>query len=726
MRNFWHSKGMSRRGVLAVCLAFVLTLSLLPQVFGITEGATATNPNLTITAVGVENTYVELGLNIQAQENGFRSVGAVVTYDPALLIPVDWAQEPTAVTLTEQPADADTYNEEEARTDWNTAAAALETKGPDELSGKTALAYVKGGVEPAGYLYLAAEAPRLIEGGTEENGTYTGGWNQTLPEVAELMQDDGATPVTTANGVPVVVPSASPLESPVEQSVVVRFKLKGDMATALASIDLATGSVATGSPAYDDSGVAYFHNDKGESIAVNAKILRAEVGTTYFTGGEGGGTVNMDGVLSVTFYDWDETLLGTLAVPAGVDISERVNDYVRRFIHPDLNDVVEDGESLGDSQIKAIMASNARTDTYRGKFPSTYGDDNTIDLGGSDYPLTNKLDYVFYKGDTTGDDYDGYYFAHGWIPVTAQTLDGRADNGVFTAYASAEEAAAANPVDFSLGLTDSIMVKAAYVAGELLKTGAAEGLYTITNIAYNRYGVTTQTAGSYSLVSTIERVNADGYGVTRLRWPAFYITVKPDVADAQDIALRIDVDSKDMTTGEVVAPRGSSNTILRFIDVVSENWLNVAQKALLIEVPRDGDQGYLVLGTVKAINSAVKDLYEGDMTTAEFGNIVNAITYEDLGITISANTVGGANAQRFNIARNKLQLGYVASCGQEMDLEYIEGVLYMKLSTPAINNTSNYNNALANVQTAVAANGNQPLTVEQVEYAINNSGALLQ
>lgn len=727
------------RNLLSVCLAFTFLASLLISPFS--AAAAETMPDLTVTAVGVDGAYVELGLNIQAGTNGFRSVGAVVSYDTSLLAPVSWAETPVSIVLTDVPEDTD-YTEEEARLHWNTFAAALPAKGPDELSGKTALAYNM--LNGSGYVYLSAEAPRLIEGGAETDGAITGGWNQPLPENAALTEGDPAADVLTSNGVPVYLPTAEKTETPVEQSVVVRFRLKAgvEMDAALASIDVAKGAAASGSPIFDESGAAYFCNDYGEQLEVNLKILRVKSGTTYYSGGAGGGGVNMDGILSVAFYDWDETLLGILAVPAGEDISERVNSYARMFIHPALNDLEDTGETQTADERTAMLASNERKDTYRGKHPSLYGDNDTIDLTGSGYPLTNKLDYVFYKGDTTAEDYDGFWFAHGWIPVTTATLDGRAENGVFTAYATADDAAAANPVDFSAGLSESIMVKAAYVAGKDLKTGAnnaAEKYYTVTNVAYNRYGTASATAGSYSMIATIERINADGYGVTRLRNPAFRMYVTPDAGDsAQAVVVRVDVEGKDEVTAEIVAPRMSTQTNMQFIDVTAVNWVDLGVYSTTEEITRDKKYnddgelehlGYLILGTVKAVNDAVKELdavgsISDTAANNAYSDIVNDQTYADLESTLSRDLLGVASRYWVAAARHRLLLGYAANCKQEMDFEYIKGVLAMDLNTPNITTATNYNKALANINTALAANNNQPLTVEQAAYAINNGGSL--
>ena len=118
---------------------------------------------------------------------------------------------------------------------------------------------------------------------------------------------------------------------------------------------------------------------------------------------------------TILFYDWDDVLIGTLVVKKDVDSRKRVNDYVREhFIYTDGNNV-EAGDdtnlSLQDNT-DATISSLEREDNYRGKYTTTpqalntdgtVNDDGTVCNGvngnpdGTDFPLTNKLDYVFFK-----------------------------------------------------------------------------------------------------------------------------------------------------------------------------------------------------------------------------------------------------------------------------------------------------------------------------------------
>lgn len=99
---------------------------------------------------------------------------------------------------------------------------------------------------------------------------------------------------------------------------------------------------------------------------------------------------NIDNFITIVFYDWDNNIIGTQIVPKNKDVRQLVNDYVQQnFIHPDVVSAAPAVDSL------------ARADNYRGKYPFSgpSPDGSTADtvLDGAAYPLTNKLDYAFFK-----------------------------------------------------------------------------------------------------------------------------------------------------------------------------------------------------------------------------------------------------------------------------------------------------------------------------------------
>lgn len=106
-------------------------------------------------------------------------------------------------------------------------------------------------------------------------------------------------------------------------------------------------------------------------------------------------------VQRLVFVDWDDTWLGVLLVPQdkewqqvlfanmGCKDLRGVVDWFARvnMVHPDLRD--------------ADPTSLERTDNYRGKYPHMgprpEGETEGTVADGERYPLTNKLDYAFFK-----------------------------------------------------------------------------------------------------------------------------------------------------------------------------------------------------------------------------------------------------------------------------------------------------------------------------------------
>lgn len=167
------------------------------------------------------------------------------------------------------------------------------------------------------------------------------------------------------------------------------------------------------------------------------------------TGGKGG--------VQILFYDWDDTLIGSLIVDETGDARADVEEYVEKnMVHPDLRTTATQYANHTSAAYANLCDSIERQHTYRGKFSYMYGqdDDDSLKRGsdseypGEHYPLTNKLDYVFYKringvthvtstddtGKTTETDYyttntlsqfeDGreYPYTYGWAIVAVENF----------------------------------------------------------------------------------------------------------------------------------------------------------------------------------------------------------------------------------------------------------------------------------------------------------------
>lgn len=137
----------------------------------------------------------------------------------------------------------------------------------------------------------------------------------------------------------------------------------------------------------------------------------------------------LDKLTTIVYVDWDNTLLGTQIVPQNTDVRGLVSDYVaENFIYHDTIDTAYGDNDLNNplaltaanpndlTPAEAVVKSLERKYNYRGKYPAdgpaadgttnsytvddktaTNSDGDRILPLGVEYPLTNKLDYVFFK-----------------------------------------------------------------------------------------------------------------------------------------------------------------------------------------------------------------------------------------------------------------------------------------------------------------------------------------
>lgn len=304
----------------------------------------------------------------------------------------------------------------------------------------------------------------------------------------------------------------------------------------------------------------------GDASKLTPKIQFTQI--TDATADQGSGGISLDDLSTILFYDWDDTLLGALTVPKGVDVREEVNAYVRdNFIHPDLRYDKEGKEGKADL---ALLDNTARTNSYRGTFPhdnpggaegsgnSTPEDangDGVIDAkAGSRFPLTNKLDYVFMKkpmvwnGEFSSWDEaaacdEEYPYIHGWMKSSVETLEdtwttlGVGELGTYaedagTHYVEVSEKNLYAVADFT-SVTDTLAaVKAVYEPGD----DVVNGYYTLKEEPYyTRYTTEGSSAnGTYSIQYSYQRV-ANGIGITRTRKPALQILYMPDMAEVNSV-----------------------------------------------------------------------------------------------------------------------------------------------------------------------------------------------
>lgn len=228
----------------------------------------------------------------------------------------------------------------------------------------------------------------------------------------------------------------------------------------------------------------------------------------------------------ICFFDWDDTMLGTIAVPKCADARAAVNRFGLSMVHPDLRE-----------QTVGQRSSFARLDTYRGEYPAEGPDGTTVRQDGGHYPLSNKLDYVFYGKSN----HQSYPYASGWVRATS--LDELKE--LWTTLDSQD--ASLGTFDFGAGMTSldedvsTVYVKAAYAPGDSLKRDH----YSLTPFSYELYTLPTYDSGVYSIKGAYLRMNTDGYGVKRARKPVVTATMQADVPGASAFPFEIDVCNAD-------------------------------------------------------------------------------------------------------------------------------------------------------------------------------------
>ena len=565
--------------------ALALAVGLLPTVLA--DEVTSTKPEITVVAKRItgEDNYMEISLEVNGDYEDYSSVGAVLQYDPSLIVPTTWDDEATAVDMSES-------------TTWATRRA-LPTLGKDTWTTHTALTYIESKTDTAtnqttktGYLYLGAEYPGVVP-------------NNTTDPSATADPDATPTPTKTPTVTPTPDPKATPDPDQHQNPVVVaRFtyadenakkKIEDQWTSAWDSdwtqnkvLTIASDDVSSVSPAqfgftiykadFSMKGYQYDYTDSVLETSEQAANKDIEIVLGQGKSAKAGG-LSLNDIYVTMFYDWDDSLIGTLTCGVGEDATESVNDYVKeKFIHPDL-------------QTNTNYSSKERTDNYRGEYPhagpnstdpTTPGGTGTV-TNGSDYPLTNKLEYCF-AGKTIHADAP---YAGGWTKVSASNMSDTwtALDNATTFDLMPELGADGNPVDssqtkpdmesfdFSDVTTDDIdggtlVVKAVYTPGTLLNGNDSSYYSAIGPITYDAIGALTN--GVYSIKFNYRRINDKGYGVTRIKEAKIRMALMQEGASS-DTYMSVDVENSDNFRVEMIPTDAVKTVGYSLFDVYSEN-----------------------------------------------------------------------------------------------------------------------------------------------------------
>ena len=619
--------------------ALALAVGLLPTVLA--DEVTSTKPEITVVAKRItgEDNYMEISLEVNGDYEDYSSVGAVLQYDPSLIVPTTWDDEATAVDMSES-------------TTWATRRA-LPTLGKDTWTTHTALTYIESKTDTAtnqttktGYLYLGAEYPGVVPN------------NATDPS-ATADPDATPTPTKTPTVTPTPDPKATPDPDQHQNPVVVaRFtyadenakkKIEDQWTSAWDSdwtqnkvLTIASDDVSSVSPAqfgftiykadFSMKGYQYDYTDSVLETSEQAANKDIEIVLGQGKSAKAGG-LSLNDIYVTMFYDWDDSLIGTLTCGVGEDATESVNDYVKeKFIHPDL-------------QTNTNYSSKERTDNYRGEYPhagpnstnpTTPGGTGTVN-NGSDYPLTNKLEYCF-AGKTIHADAP---YAGGWTKVSASNMSDTwtALDNATTFDLMPELGADGNPVDssqtkpdmesfdFSDVTTDDIdggtlMVKAVYIPGEWLNNGGS--FYSFQGpVKYSTLSTTiTNTAAVYAIDFECRRINSKGYGVSRGENPKVNMLLTQERA-TKSSNVSLDIENKDvfdvrLTPDRFVTSVGyklidtSGRNIITGVEISSENDLDSAKKPFYLV--DDTYTGFKIQSTINKVTELVLDGKKASVT----------------------------------------------------------------------------------------------------------------
>lgn len=619
--------------------ALALAVGLLPTVLA--DEVTSTKPEITVVAKRItgEDNYMEISLEVNGDYEDYSSVGAVLQYDPSLIVPTTWDDEATAVDMSES-------------TTWATRRA-LPTLGKDTWTTHTALTYIESKTDTAtnqttktGYLYLGAEYPGVVPN------------NATDPS-ATADPDATPTPTKTPTVTPTPDPKATPDPDQHQNPVVVaRFtyadenakkKIEDQWTSAWDSdwtqnkvLTIASDDISSVSPAqfgftiykadFSMKGYQYDYTDSVLETSEQAANKDIEIVLGQGKSAKAGG-LSLNDIYVTMFYDWDDSLIGTLTCGVGEDATESVNDYVKeKFIHPDL-------------QTNTNYSSKERTDNYRGEYPhagpnstdpTTPGGTGTVN-NGSDYPLTNKLEYCF-AGKTIHADAP---YAGGWTKVSASNMSDTwtALDNATTFDLMPELGADGNPVDssqtkpdmesfdFSDVTTDDIdggtlMVKAVYIPGTWLDNGGS--FYSFKGpVKYSTLSTTiTNTAAVYAIDFECRRVNSKGYGVSRGENPKVNMLLTQEGAKKSS-NVSLDIENKDvfdvrLTPDRFVTSVGyklidtSGRNIITGVEISSENDLDSAKKPFYLV--DDTYTGFKIQSTINKVTELVLDGKKASVT----------------------------------------------------------------------------------------------------------------
>lgn len=589
-----------------------------------------------------DDTYFEISLEVSGDYEDYTAVDVTLEYDPAYIVPADsWDDEAGAADMTECTSWATrralpTLGKDTWKT--HTALTYISQKEVEDPSDSTQT--IK--VPDKGYLYLGAEYNSKYQN-TDPDPAATA--DPDAPATPEPAATAEPTPAPTADpenkyANPVVAVrfmytgADADAKKAAKADLIKVWTEKSGAQTKTYNEDWYQGGYASANPilriapdsvcleqsspskygfAYSDVNFdvrAFLYDFPAAAAAVTAtgnepratfapgseiaetdrlKDTDIEIVTDEGKSAKSGG-LTLNDVFAIIFLDWDNSIIGALTAAVGAkDMAKSVNSYVNaKLIHEELrmeNQNYENLVSSGDYLKREF--------SYRGEYP--YDKPSTSNptvpdptnskarADGANYPLTNKLDYVF-----AGKDIDPTLpFANGWVQVSTKDMDYSSKPGHWSeilpknmndavtwwanlyglTYGRAPELDTnGNLVDSSATIPEVILydfdniteddldygdgtlfVKAAYEKGASLN-GNSNGDYSAVDL--EDIEIDTSTTITFSIKYSYRRLNQYGYGVYRVIKPAVNMAIT-QLGAAASTPISLILDNGDLISVEL-------------------------------------------------------------------------------------------------------------------------------------------------------------------------------
>lgn len=313
--------------------------------------------------------------------------------------------------------------------------------------------------------------------------------------------------------------------------------------------------------------------------------------------GDGSGPADPSAFVPVTIFDWDDTLITTVLMDKTLTAEEAT-----AYLHTN------------------VVESEAYRDIFMG-----------------------KQGYIFEDVWLTyGTDVPGRYgrmFAAGVNTFIADYVYNEEEQASFADFTQIASGAALSIKAAYRGSLTAEAEKGTGLSEMPTQSGAARNQYTINAVKFNRFGTST----NYSVTIEAKRETTTGQPVAQAGSPAIRVAVTYE-SGATGLLL-LPLSSSDVATGEAALPSTVSSISCAVVDTYEfSNWVGASFRSASSEVKRDGDNGFLKLGTLGYVNEQLRT------------NTISAVVVSDLktlGVSIGSLTIREAAEKLVNAWRQQ-------------------------------------------------------------------------